>query len=140
MAYEAAFAVAEERPPFDAVRAPNIARYLTGWGRFGDRAFVAEIDGAPVGAAWYRLFPPEDAGYGTVDASTPELSIAVAPERRGEGVGSALLAALIDAAHDDGFAALSLSVACANPRARELYERFGFRVVGTKGDSLTMLR
>ena len=34
---------------------PGIAPYLAGWGRAGDSAVVAEVEGEPVGAAWFRL-------------------------------------------------------------------------------------
>jgi [ribosomal protein S18]-alanine N-acetyltransferase len=140
MAYEAAFPTEQPRPPRDAVQEPQIARYLSGWGRRGDRALVAELGEQRVGAAWYRLFPATAPANGFVDEATPELSIAVAPDRRGRGVGKALLEALLAAAREDGFAALSLSVSRTNTPARALYERCGFRVV-TDDDteaSLTM--
>ena len=129
MAYEAAFPAVQPRPPRAAVREPQIARYLSGWGRRGDHALVAELGGRRVGAAWYRLFPATAPAYGFVDEQTPELSIAVAPGRRGRGLGKALLEALLAAAREDGFAALSLSVSRTNAPARALYERCGFRIV-----------
>jgi ribosomal protein S18 acetylase RimI-like enzyme len=138
MSYEAAFATVRPRPPRNATRQPQIARYLTGWGRPGDRALVAETGGERVGAAWYRLFPAADPGYGFVDELTPEVSIAVAPDRRGRGVGEALLRALLAAAREDGFEALSLSVAHTNTPARRLYERCGFVVVAAEEDAVTM--
>jgi Acetyltransferase (GNAT) family len=93
---------------------------------FGDR-------GEPVGAAWYRLFPPGEPGFGFVDERTPELSLAVIEEARGRGIGTRLLLLLLDRARDDGFQALSLSVEPDNP-ARRLYERHGFvRVGGAAG-------
>ncbi len=98
---------------------------------------VAE-DGPPVGAAWLRLLPEQDPGYGFVDEQTPELSIGVAPSHRGRGIGSLLLEALIEAAREQRYHALSLSVEPDNP-ARRLYERHGFRVIGTVDGSLTML-
>ena len=58
----------------------------------------------------------------------PELSIAVYPECRGQHVGSLLLGTLVSRARADGYRAISLSVAAANP-ARRLYVRHGFEVV-----------
>ncbi len=116
---------------------PQLAHYITGWPRPGDIGMVAE-DGAPVGAAWLRLLPEEDPGYGFVDEETPELSIGVVPTQRGRGIGSLLLEALIEAARDQRYQALSLSVEPDNP-ARRLYERHGFQVVGTVDGSHTML-
>ncbi len=76
---------------------PELAHYVTGWPRPGDIGMVAE-DGPPVGAAWLRLLPEQDPGYGFVDEQTPELSIGVVPTQRGRGIGSLLLEALIEAA------------------------------------------
>src|SRR5262249_19782788 len=118
---------AEERPPFDELLAnPEISRYVDDWGRKGDVALVA-LDRLeePVGAAWYRTFSADAPGYGFVATDVPELAIAVYPECRGQRVGSLLLGSLVSRARADGFAAISLSVAPANP-ARRLYERYGF--------------
>ena len=75
-----------------------VARYVKGWGKPGDTALIAVDDGFPVGAAWYRLFTREHPGYGFVDEETPELAIAVVPNRRGRGLGEALLDALVERA------------------------------------------
>jgi ribosomal protein S18 acetylase RimI-like enzyme len=90
-----------------------------------------------VGAAWFRLFTDANAGYGFVDAETPELSIAVVPSRRGAGLGSELLDALLDRARADGYAAISLSVEKGSP-AVGLYERHGFEVVREDDGGVTM--
>ena len=112
-----------------ALAVPAIAMYLDGWGRDGDAGVVAvDGDGRRLGAAWYRLFPADAPGYGFVSPDVPELAIGVAVEARGRGVGSALLRALMDTAHEQGYRALSLAVDLRNP-ARRLYERVGFRVV-----------
>ena len=113
------------------------ARYIEGWGRPGDAAVIALDEGFPVGAAWYRVFRQGAPGYGFLDESTPELSIAVVPSRRGRGFGDELLNALMDRARLEGYTALSLSVETDNP-ARKLYERFGFDKVETRGDTLVM--
>ena len=116
---------------------------MEGWGRVGDVAIVAldRLD-EPVGAAWYRLFT-EEPGYGFVAPDVPELSIAVYPECRGRHVGGLLLGSLVSRARADGYRAISLSVAVANP-ARRLYVRHGFEEVpraegDEAGDSVTMI-
>ena len=88
-----------------------VARYVTGWGRPGDDGLVAIDDANPVGAAWYRLFRREEAGFGFVDEQTPELTIAVVPSRRGKGAGKELLEALLTRAREDGYESVSLSAA-----------------------------
>ena len=104
---------------------PEIMRYAENWGRPGDEGFVAEEAGEPVGAAWFRVFPEDSPGFGFIDAETPELGIALAPDARGRGIGTVLLTALVDLAREQGFGRLSLSVFIVNP-ARTLYERLGF--------------
>jgi ribosomal-protein-alanine N-acetyltransferase len=47
--------------------------------------------GDPIGAAWLRLWSKDEQGYGFVDVHTPELSMAVRPEFRGQGIGTLLL-------------------------------------------------
>jgi ribosomal protein S18 acetylase RimI-like enzyme len=111
-----------------ALASPVLERYHRGWGREGDAGVIAELDGDPVGAAWYRLFTSEEPGYGFVDARTPELGIAVSPLHRRKGIGETLLRALIVQARQEGFTALSLSVAVHN-RSRMMYERVGFTKV-----------
>jgi len=91
-----------------------------------------------VGAAWVRLLPESDPGYGFVDAATPELCMGVVPAWRGRGVGSRLLQVLIEDARERGLTSLSLSVEPDN-FARRLYERVGFRQVDEVSGSLTML-
>jgi ribosomal protein S18 acetylase RimI-like enzyme len=129
-----------ERPPFAIVYQPELARYVAAWGRTTDLGFVAEDTETkrPVGAAWVRLLADEERGYGYVDKDTPELSIAVLPDYRGKGIGSALLTALLDAAAER-FPAVSLSVSRDNPALR-LYTRFGFTVVSDDEETLTMVR
>ncbi len=116
---------------------PPVRRYVERWGRPGDTALVAIQDFQKVGAAWFRLFTEANAGYGFVDEETPELSIAIVPSRRGGGLGSELLAALLDRARADGYAAISLSVEKGSP-AVGLYERHGFERVGEDDGGVTM--
>ncbi len=114
---------------------PHVRRYLDGWGRPGDAGVVAVASGGwRLGAAWYRLFPAEDPGWGFVATDVPELSIGVAAEARGTGIGSALLDALLSLAREQGYRAVSLSVDRQNP-AHRLYERKGFRDAGISDPS-----
>jgi hypothetical protein len=141
MLYEAAcWRPDAPRPPRDKVlSAPRNAIYVDGWGRPGDAAVVAQArtDGRKIGAACYRLMLPEDPGYGFVNAATPELSIGVVSESRGQGVGGALLKALIRTAKSQGFQTLSLGVEKDNPALR-IYERHGFVRLFDTGGAWTM--
>lgn len=58
--------------------------------------------------------------------------IAVQAERRGEGVGSLLLSAIVAVAHDHGMPTVRLDVIDTNPGAERLYRRFGFSAVRTE--------
>jgi GNAT superfamily N-acetyltransferase len=139
--YAANWRPGADPPPADEVllAEDRLGVYLAGWGRAGDAGVVA-LDGRAValGAAWYRLFRRGEPGYGFVSESVPELAIAVRPDARRGGVGTALLTELLRLASEEGHGALSLSVELDNP-ARSLYERLGFRRVGTEGGAWTML-
>jgi GNAT superfamily N-acetyltransferase len=115
----------------------SLWRYVAGWGRRGDSAVIALEGGFPVGAAWFRLFPRDEPGFGYVDEQTPEVSIAVVPSRRGHGIGSELLDALIGWATEQGFDGLSLSVADESP-AMHVFEKQGFEKVQQTDGSWTM--
>ncbi len=124
-------------------RAPDegpgpVQLYVKAWGRPGDTAVIALVDGFAAGAAWFRLFPESAPGYGFVDEQTPELAIAVVPSARGKGIGSALLEALLERARADGHARVSLSVDRKNEGAIALYEQHGFERVAGSDDSLTL--
>lgn len=114
---------------------PTFQQYIGGFPRPTDVGFIAEREGQDVGAVWSRHFTPDEPGYGFVSADIPELAIGVVEGRRGEGIGRALLNAII-AATPGG---LSLSVEDGNP-AVELYRKNGFEPVGRVGNATTMLR
>jgi ribosomal protein S18 acetylase RimI-like enzyme len=113
-------------------------RYVEGFGRPGDAGVIAEEDGVPAGAAWYRLLPEADAGYGYVADDIPELTIGVAAAHRGKGVAAELLERLKARAAADGLRGVSLSVEPDN-HALKLYERAGFEPAGGSGGSITLL-
>jgi ribosomal protein S18 acetylase RimI-like enzyme len=99
---------------------------------------VAEVEGEPVGAAWYRVFTEDEPGFGFVNEKTPELGIAVVPLHRRKGIGEALLRSCMVQAREEGYQALSLSVAVHN-RSRMMYQRAGFEKIDEAGESWTML-
>ena len=104
----------------EALADPVLERFHRDWGREGDTGVIAEIECQSVGAAWFRLFTADAPGHGFVDERTPELGIAVLPLFRRKGIGETLLHALISEARQQGFTALSLSVAPHN-RSRMMY-------------------
>src|SRR6476646_9757303 len=122
----------DELPSRDVVRRPEISRYVEGWGRVGDTGFVAhdQTNRAWLGAAWLRR--PTDKS----DAS-PELALAVKPEHRRHGIGTALLTQLVRANPDHS--TISVSFVAGKPVLR-LYERFGFKVVEQRPDAVVMHR
>jgi len=125
--------------PREIVQIPELARYVQGWGREGDCGFLSSdtLTSQPIGAVWLRLPIGEYKGYGYVNDNTSELSIAVLPEYRGQGVGTQLLTHLFASKY--GQSSISLSVSADNPAVR-LYERFRFKIVSRSDESLTMKR
>ena len=84
--------------------------------------WVAEQDGAVVGYAGLMCIPP----VGDVQ------TIAVLPEHEGRGIGSALLRTLHGQAVELGATEMLLEVRADNPRAQELYRRFGYERIHTR--------
>ena len=86
---------------YSVVAQPELARYVSGWGRRGDDGIIAVgSSGEPIGAVWLRLWSEHDHGYGFINALTPELSVAVRPEARGGGIGTQLLRRLLQRADE----------------------------------------
>ena len=122
-AYEADVAAAQA--------VPFVAAHLAQWRRPEDFGFIAEREVSAIGAAWARQFTPEEEPAFYVDARTPEVTIGVAPDGRGQGIGRRLLLAVMGEAARRGVG-LCLNVRHDNP-ARHLYERVGFRLVPGPG-------
>jgi L-amino acid N-acyltransferase YncA len=117
-----------------------LSRYVDGWGRAGDTALIAMEAGHRVGAAWYRLFRASAPGYGFVDEDTPELTVAVVPGRRGEGIGHELLRGLAERARADGYRALSASIERQRPDEVGIFEQEGFEPVRESEHALVLRR
>lgn len=89
---------------------------------------VVEVDGARAGRLYVHRGPSD----------IRIMDIAVAPEFRGRGIGTALLRTLIEEA-DAGGRKLSIHVEVNNP-ARSLYDRLGFQPAGEHGIYVLMER
>lgn len=64
-------------------------------------------------------------------------SVAVAPERRREGLGAELMRGVLESARDEGAIRATLEVRRSNEAARALYERLGFAVEAIRPDYYT---
>jgi len=118
---------AAREPSIEVVqKQPLLSRYAIDWGRMGDMGSVALVRECSIGAAWLRLWF-EDKGFGYIDASIPELAMAVVPEYRGKGIGTKLLLQVLELANSV-YPAVSLNVRANNP-AINLYQRVGFTKV-----------
>lgn len=86
------------------------------------RAFLARLDGQPVGFASVHVVLDE------VDLQI----IATDPKWRRRGVGRALLTDVLGMAREEGAVVVHLEVRVSNDPAQALYEEFGFEVVGKR--------
>ena len=92
-----------------------------------DHRLVAIRDGEVVG--WAALSPASDR---FVYGGLAEESVYVAEEARGQGVGRALLEALIAGSEAAGIWTIQTGIFPENEASIRLHERVGFRVVGTR--------
>ena len=92
-------------------------------------AFVCTSDGEPVGLATYELH----------DDGACEL-VTLLALRRGEGVGSALLEAVVRRARHHGCRRLWLVTTNDNLRALRFYQRRGLRLVALRPDAMDAVR
>ncbi|NIP58091.1 MAG: ribosomal protein S18-alanine N-acetyltransferase [Gemmatimonadetes bacterium] len=107
--------------------------------RPGPELWVAELPGAGV-VGYFVLWVAHEEG---------ELAnLAVAPEHRRRGIGSALLDRVLERARDGGVRSLFLEVRVSNDEAVRLYEGRGFEVIAEreayydrpKEDALVMMK
>jgi len=116
--------VIEDRP-LPEPTATEVVAMLPG---LGDCAIIAvDPAGRAIGAAWWSFREPPlctDRGGNPV----PEMTLAVAEEWHGRGVGTSLIEELASLAAQH-FGSIALNVHIRNPAAR-LYSRAGFQVAG----------
>jgi L-amino acid N-acyltransferase YncA len=126
---------------------PEVARIFEEGIRTGNATFEIEV---PSWAAWDTAHLPEPRLVAERDgrvvvwialapvssrccyAGVAEVSAYVAEGARGEGVGKALLGAVIESSERAGIWTLETGVFPENAASLGLLQRFGFRVVGTR--------
>ena len=113
-------------------------------------ALIAEVDGLPAGA----ICGYDGGELSKLKARTLEMvkehtgleaqveeetqagefyidSLGILPEYRGQGLGSKLLTAMCDHAHENGHSLVGLLVDYNNPKAEALYQKLGFKRIET---------
>lgn len=138
MLYQAIYVPTGTTPlPREIIYQPELAKYVQDW-KTNDIGLIAilESNKSPIAATWIRLFNINNPGYGYINDETPELSIAVLPEYRNQGIGTRLILDLLEIIKDI-YPAISLSVSSDNPALR-LYQRNGFEIVNQSDNSVTM--
>ncbi len=101
------------------------ARWFAAKREQGLPVIVAEIGGAVAGFASFGPFRPWPAYLHTV-----ENSVYIAPDRRGQGVGSALIPPLLDLARAKGLNTMVAGIDATNEASLRLHRKFGFEQVG----------
>lgn len=122
--YEAIFIPeGTEPPPRSIINAPELQVYIADFGKNGDDiCFVAQVDGAVVGAVWVRVM--ED--YGHVEDGVPSFAISLYKEYRGYGIGTRLMKRMLCELCERGYEKASLAVQKAN-YAVKMYIGCGLR-------------
>lgn len=101
------------------------ARWFAAKREQGLPVIVAEIGGVVAGFASFGPFRPWPAYLHTV-----ENSVYIAPDRRGQGVGSALIPPLLDLARAKGLHTMVAGIDATNEASLRLHRKFGFEPVG----------
>ena len=117
----------------DAVLAIEEASFTNPWTR---EMYLAELQNEGVSFLYLARDPERQTiGFCSVWRVLDELHInnlAVLPAYRRAGIGSALLTHVLDEGARMGARRATLEVRRSNEAARQLYERFGFSVVGVR--------
>ena len=127
----------------DAKENVLLQKYVADWGKPTDLGVIGVFGETAVGAVWSRLGLGDKSWQTFIDHQTPEIAAAILPDFRGQGIGSQLLQAYLDAAKER-FTAVALNVRADNP-AYHMYQRFGFTTineltnrVGTKSHNMIL--
>lgn len=124
-----------EPPPYDIIYRPELQVYTKNFGStIHDKAFAAVCDNNIVGAVWVRIMDD----YGHIDDETSSLAISLLPEYRGQGIGTALMRAILSELREKGYSQVSLAVQKAN-YAVKMYQKVGFETVSENEEEYIMV-
>jgi ribosomal protein S18 acetylase RimI-like enzyme len=140
MLYEAIFIPnGEKKLPKEIINQPELNNYIKDFGRENDFCLVVEIENKLIGAIWIRQFTENNKGYGFVNSETPELSMAITENYRGNGIGKIMLNKMLSKIIELNFSHVSLSVDNRN-FAYDLYKKNDFIEVDSQNNSIKMLK
>jgi phosphinothricin acetyltransferase len=88
---------------------------------------TARLDGRTVG--WAALRPVSDR---PVYAGVAEVSLYIAADNQGRGVGGALLSSLIERSERENYWTLQAGIFTENRASIALHKKYGFRIVGVR--------
>ena len=124
-----------EPPPREIFRQPELQVYVQNFGQIdGDDCLAAECEGKVVGAVWVRIMHD----YGHIDDETPSFAISLLPNYRGQGIGTALMRAMLERLAQKGVKQVSLAVQKEN-YAVSMYRKCGFEVVDENEQEFIMV-
>ncbi len=98
----------------------------------GDLAIVCLVDGKVAGNCEIDFKPGIKMGH------RASVAIAILQEYWGLGIGSAMFEEMIAAARERGTMIMELDFIEGNARARALYEKFGFEIIGKKPNAIRL--
>lgn len=107
---------------FEGHAAGVVGTFATAWDQNRQGAWIAELDGVPVGCV---LCVKVDAAAARLDL------LLVRPEARGHGIGPRLVRHCVEFAHDRGYQRVLASSWTALVAARPLFQAAGFGLTGT---------
>jgi len=116
----------------DAVHAIDQHSFSAPWSR---RSYENELNNKRLSRCWVAEAGGTILGSIVVWLIVDELhiiTISVHPEHRRKGVASRLLQTVIDEAVEQGAVSVTLEVRVGNHPAQQLYQAFGFKIVGRR--------